>query len=83
MRDYFEDYRLVVVIDHQSLKWLRQFESSIGRLGRWILKLQQYDFNIQYRKGILNKVADALSRQPESCVIQKAGSCPWYQRILR
>jgi hypothetical protein len=33
-----------------------------GRLGRWVLELQQHDFEICYRKGALNKVADALSR---------------------
>lgn len=35
-----------------------------GRLARWAFDLQQYHYTIQYRKGTLNKVADALSRQP-------------------
>jgi len=41
-----------------------KMDSPTGRLGRWALELQQYTFNVQYRRGILNRVADALSRRP-------------------
>lgn len=64
MRPYLEGYRFTVVSDHQSLKWLHAIKSPSGRLARWSIFLQQYDFDIKYRKGILNKVADTLSRDP-------------------
>ena len=32
---------------------------------RWLSELALYDFNIIYRTGKSNLVADALSRQPE------------------
>ena len=35
-----------------------------GRLARWMLFLQQFDFNIQYKKGSANSNADTLSRRP-------------------
>lgn len=35
-----------------------------GRLHRWSLTLQEYEFTIAYRPGTTNVVADALSRAP-------------------
>src|SRR5580765_377685 len=81
MRDYLEGYRFTVITDHQSLRWLQRLESPSGRLGRWLFELQQFDFEIRYRKGSLNQVADALSRQPEVCATKRTKSCPWYRRI--
>lgn len=36
-----------------------------GRLARWPLQLQSYDFQIEHRKGSENVVADMLSRAVE------------------
>ena len=33
-----------------------------GRLCRWVLALQEFDFTIKYRRGSSNANADALSR---------------------
>lgn len=50
--------------DHQSLRCLRNIKEPAGRLARWAIFLQQYDFDVQYRKGSQNQLADILSRQP-------------------
>ncbi|GBM61026.1 Retrovirus-related Pol polyprotein from transposon 297 [Araneus ventricosus] len=45
------------------------FSKSLGQIARWIQRLQEYDFEIQHRKGTSHGNANALSRRPcrESC----------------
>jgi len=88
MRAYLEGYRFVVITDHQALKWLQKLDSPTGRLARWALELQQYDYEIRYRRGILNQVADTLSRHPtetteETCAINPPRACKWYRRMVQ
>lgn len=61
-RAYVEGYRFKVITDHSSLKWLMNLKDPTGRLARWSLKLQGFDFEVEHRKGSLNVVPDALSR---------------------
>ncbi|WUR04562.1 endonuclease [Vairimorpha necatrix] len=48
--------------DHQALKWLLNLKDSTGRLMRWILALQEYNYVIKHIPGTKNVMADALSR---------------------
>lgn len=63
-RCYLEGYTFTVVTDHSSLKWLDNLKDPVGRLGRWAVRLQQYDYKIVHRKGKENEAPDALSRAP-------------------
>lgn len=61
-RPYIEGHAFTIITDHASLKWLMNQKDLNGRLARWSLKLQAFDFNIQHVKGVENVVPDALSR---------------------
>ena len=62
---YFRVYLLgnhfQLVTDNRALKWLHSVEPK-GRLARWIMDLQEYNFTVKHRAGSSNQNADALSR---------------------
>lgn len=58
-KPYLEGYHYPAITDHFALSRLRKLDSLSGRLACWVIELQQYDFKIKYRKGTLNRVADA------------------------
>ena len=60
-RHYLLGRRFQILTDHKPLEWLAN-QKSIGRLWRWAVILQEYDFIVKYRQGKENNNADALSR---------------------
>ena len=54
-----------VISDHKPLEVIfNKLKNNIpARIERWILRLQQYNFKVQYQKGS-NNPADYLSRSP-------------------
>lgn len=87
-RSYLEGCHFTVQTDHHSLKWLKDLQDPNPRLTRWALKLQSYDYAVEYRKGSLNKVPDALSRAPVAVVAafhleSDNIKDPWYSKMLQ
>ncbi|CAB0038284.1 unnamed protein product [Trichogramma brassicae] len=90
LRPYIEGYEFNVITDHSALQWLRNLKDPTGRLARWALEMQQWNFRVIHRKGALMKVADALSRLNESEEVELAAlseevgdtNDPWYLKML-
>lgn len=62
--DYFlMGHQFIVETDHKNIQYL--LNSTSGKVGRWLLQLQQFDFVVKYIKGSQNNVADYLSRCPD------------------
>lgn len=53
---------VTVYTDHNPLVFLHRMRNSNQCLMTWSLIIQEYNLNIQYRKGSENVIADALSR---------------------
>lgn len=64
-RPYIELHEFTVITDHSALKWLMGQKDLSGRLARWSLRLQRYNFSIEHRKGVQNVVPDCLSRESD------------------
>ena len=57
---YLRGQQFVVQTDHKNLVYVAK--SDVGRVARWRLFLQEFDFVVQHLPGSTNVVADALSR---------------------
>ena len=68
--------RFRIFTDHKALKYLMDQKVAVGKLGRWALKLQDFDFDIVHKPGKNNEVADALSRRTYTEVADENKTSP-------
>ena len=56
--------KFIVKTDQRSIKFLLERRVIQPQHQKWIAKLLGYSFEVVYKPGLENKVADALSRMP-------------------
>lgn len=59
---YVLDRHFIIKTDQESLKHLLEIKVVTSYQQKWLSKLLGFDYEIQYKKGCENKVADAISR---------------------
>jgi hypothetical protein len=64
-RHYFLGTKLVIKTDHESLKFMNEQRVTTGMQHKLLLKLLEFDYVIEYKKGQENVVADALSQHDQ------------------
>lgn len=61
-RPYLYGRKFKLYTDHRPLVWLSSLKEPNAKLLRWKIKLSEYNFDINYKPGKENVIADALSR---------------------
>lgn len=86
LRCYLELSKFYLITDCHSLLWLENLKDPHGRLGRWALRLQQFDYEVIHRRGKDHIVPDALSRVvpgdiEANFIDVQAVKDPWYIKM--
>ncbi|KAL3689878.1 hypothetical protein R1sor_016187 [Riccia sorocarpa] len=61
-KPYLQGNKFVFFVDHQALTYIVNKVHITGRIARWLLLLQEFDFTVMYKSGKINILADQLSR---------------------
>ncbi|CAK1599216.1 unnamed protein product [Parnassius mnemosyne] len=61
---YLRGSKVIILTDHKALLFINNMKLFNGRVTRWILYIEQFNYEVQHISGRRNIVADVLSRYP-------------------
>ena len=64
-RHYLHGSKFTIITDHKSLKYIDTQPNLSSRQARWSEFLSEFEYDIIYKEGKDNVVADALSRRSD------------------
>ncbi|PTQ27291.1 hypothetical protein MARPO_0207s0002 [Marchantia polymorpha] len=64
-RHYLICNPVVFFVDHMAIKYLVNKAELSGKLARWVLLLEEFDYTVEYKPGCMHLQADHLSRLSE------------------
>jgi hypothetical protein len=74
--------KLIIKIDQQSLKYITEQRVAEGIQHKLMLKLLEFDFTIEYKKGKENLVVDALSKKYCKLFSISVAKPMWIKEVL-
>ena len=63
---YLAARKFTLRVDNQALSWLKTYSMDLAMIGRWISRLDQYDFEVEHRARTKHFNADGLSKRSNS-----------------
>lgn len=85
MRQYLLGRKFLIKTDQRSLKYLLEQRLHTEPQHTWLQKLVGYDYDVEYKKGVENKGADALSQCEDDESMDIAGLTVveprWWQAV--
>lgn len=82
-KSYVEGQDCKIITDHASLLWFYKLKNPSGRLARWSMRLSQFNFTIEHRKGRENIIPDALSRIQIDAIGPDLSNDSWYNHMIK
>lgn len=67
-RQYLIGKHFVIITDCNALKMTQRKKDLQPRVARWWIYMQDFDFTLEYRKGVLMAHVDYLSRNPVNVI---------------
>ena len=82
-RSYLQHQPLVIITHHRSLQHLTEQRVTSKLQHKALIKLMDLQYTIQYKKGVNNAAADALSRCEHTNTVQAISEClpTWVQKL--